>query len=84
MDTTRETSRADPMRDRGPWAPRHEEEPVHREPCTWAECGLPAVALTSTSGLEDVWVCEDHLDEAIWRDPDRDVWRLHEPDEAVG
>lgn len=56
---------------------------MHRELCTWADCGRPAVAIVSTSAFEDVWVCEPHLDEAIMRDPDRDIWRVYDSDEAT-
>lgn len=56
---------------------------MDREPYSWADCGEPAVGMVSTSGLQDVWVCEEHMDEAILLDPDRDVWRLYEDDEQA-
>lgn len=57
---------------------------MDREACTWADCGQPAIAMTSTSGFEDAWVCEELLDEAILRDPDREVWRIYDSREATG
>ena len=55
---------------------------MDHEPCGWADCGEPAIGMVSTSGLEDVWVCEQHMDEAILLDPDRDVWRFSDEGEG--